>query len=266
MRKVVVLVLVILLLAAPMAVMARMDSGDDSSGSDSGSDDSGGRNGEPRETETSRELEVETRATMTGTVTPHESETEHGVEMETEHGVVVKEHGGEIESEHTNATELRVWIQERETESVDRLAREGIDDSVVREGQSSLLVGIDAFRQVRELNDTHGRDLSEIETEIDDSVRVTTRAETRIRSRKTVVKFLVGGDDQAALELEREINLTEERIAELRSFVDSCTTCSEQVKEVLRERVQEMEQEQERLREVASQELNNQGIIGWIWK
>ncbi|MDD1654693.1 MAG: hypothetical protein LUO91_03185, partial [Methanomicrobiales archaeon] len=122
------------------------------------------------------------------------------------------------------------------------------------------------FRQVRELNDTHGRDLSEIETEIDDSVRVTTRAETRIRSRKTVVKFLVGGDDQAALELEREINLTEERIAELRSFVDSCTTCSEQVKEVLRERVQEMEQEQERLREVASQELNNQGIIGWIWK
>ena len=259
MRKVAVLLLVLLVLAAPMAVMAREDSGTSDSGKDSVSDDSKGREPEPRETVTVRELEVETHATVTAVGTPHETETEHGVEVETEHGV-------EIEQEHTNATDLRVRIRERETESANQLEREGIRDPVVHDSQSTFLVGIDTFRLVRELNDTHGRDLSGLEAGIEDSLRITTRAESRIRSRNAVVKFLVGGDDQAVQELEREINLTGERIAELRSLVDSCTTCSEQVKEVLRERVQEMEQEQERLREVASRELNNQGIIGWIWQ
>jgi hypothetical protein len=267
MRKLVVLVLVLLLLAVPMAAMARDDSGDDSSGRDIGSDDSSGSKGEPRETETLRELEVETLETVTGTVTPHESETEHGVEIEIEHGVVVvKEHGGEIEREHTNATELRDQIREQETISATELEREGIRDAVVRDNQGTFLVGIDTFRRVRELNDTHGKDLSELETEIEDSLRVTTLAESRIRSRNAVVRLLVGGDDQAARELERQRNQTELRIAEMNRLIDSCTTCSDQVKELLRERIQEMELEQDRLHEVASQELASQGIIGWIWK
>jgi uncharacterized protein with PIN domain len=259
MRKLVVLLLVLLLLAAPMAVMAREDSGTSDSGKDGGSDDSKGRESETLETVTVPETEVETHATVTVAGTPHETETEHGVEVETEHGV-------EIEQERTNATELRVRIRESVTESANQLEREGIRDPVVHDSQSTFLVGIDTFRGVRELNDTRGRDLSELEAEIEDSIKITTQAESRIRSRNPVVKVLMGGDDQAARQLEQEMNLTRERIAELRSFVDSCTTCSEQVKEVLQERIQEMEQEQERLREVASQELNNQGIIGWIWK
>jgi len=166
---------------------------------------------------------------------------------------------------HTEENELEDHILKQEIEIESELEREGIDDAV-RNNQKVYLVGVDAFQYVTELNSTYDDDLTGIETELGNSLAVTTRAEMQIRSRDAVTRFFMGGDETAAHQLEQHIDANEVRINELEQLIGKCTTCNEQVREQLRDLIQEMDQEQDRLRELSRLELQDRGILGWIWK
>jgi len=107
--------------------------------------------------------------------------------------------------------------------------------------------------------------ISKISSEIKNSLEVTTRAEERIRSKSGFVKFFTGGDNEAAGLITQEIVRNESRIRELNRLIEE-SDFDPQTKAILQEQVQNIEQEQLRLKLLAEQEINNKGILSWLWK
>jgi len=107
--------------------------------------------------------------------------------------------------------------------------------------------------------------ISKISNEIKNSFEVTTRAEERIRSKSGFVKFFTGGDNEAAGLITQEIMRNENRIRELNRLIEE-SDFDPQTKAILQEQVQNIEQEQLRLKLLAEQEINNKGILSWLWK
>jgi hypothetical protein len=56
-----------------------------------------------------------------------------------------------------------------------------------------------------------------------------------------------------------------ERIQELHRLVQECD-CNEDVRALVQEQIQNMEQEQTRLQELAQNEKEAKGLFGWLWK
>lgn len=107
--------------------------------------------------------------------------------------------------------------------------------------------------------------ISKISNEIKNSFEVTTRAEERIRSKSGFVKFFTGGDNEAAGLITQEIMRNENRVRELNRLIEE-SDFDPQTKAILQEQVQNIEQEQLRLKTLAEQEINNKGILSWLWK
>ena len=107
--------------------------------------------------------------------------------------------------------------------------------------------------------------ISKISNEIKNSFEVTTRAEERIRSKSGFVKFFTGGDNEAAGLITQEIVRNENRIRELNRLIEE-SDFDPQTKAILQEQVQNIEQEQIRLKTLAGEEMQNKGILGWLWK
>jgi hypothetical protein len=264
------------------------DSGSSSSGSgNSGSDDSNrggsGRSGEaeaePSETVTSRETgaagtvtvreteTISTTATVTGV--PTEDDREKGEGRDDSKGtevtnlqVKVKE---TTDDRHTDVTVLKIKLKEKMNETELEIHSAGIKDQQVIQNQTSLLAGIQALQLVNELAAEYGSNITEIEAGLEDSLNATTLAEVRIKDRNQVIRFFTGGDDAAARQIEREIDRNQDRIQEMQQLIDQCN-CSQELKDVLHDQIREMEQEQDRLRDLAQNELEDKGLIGWIWK
>ena len=51
----------------------------------------------------------------------------------------------------------------------------------------------------------------------------------------------------------------------MQQLIDQCN-CSQEIRGFLRDQIREREQEQDRLMDLALQELNDKGLVGWIWK
>lgn len=108
-------------------------------------------------------------------------------------------------------------------------------------------------------------DISRISNEIKNSLEVTTRAEEQIKNRSEFVKFIVGGDNESAGLISQQTVRNEERLRELNRLILE-SDFNNQTKAILQEQVQNIEQEQLRLKTLAEQEMHNKGILGWIWK
>lgn len=108
-------------------------------------------------------------------------------------------------------------------------------------------------------------DISTISNEIKNSLEITTRAEEQIKSRSGFTKFLVGGDNESAALIAQETIRNEERIRELNRLILE-SDFDTQTKAILQEQIKNIEQEQLRLKLLADQEINNKGILGWLWK
>ena len=162
-------------------------------------------------------------------------------------------------------TVLKVKIKEKVNETEIEIHSSGVKDEQVIQNQTSLLIGIEALQLVDELVAAHGANITGIKAGLEDSVNATTQAEIQIKDRNQVVRFFTGGDDVAARQIERELDQNQDRIQEMQQLIDQCN-CSPEVKDVLHDQIKEMEQEQDRLSDLAQQELEDKGLIGWIWK
>ena len=107
-----------------------------------------------------------------------------------------------------------------------------------------------------------GENVSAIAREINNSVQKTFEAEEQIRARHAFMRFLFGGDAQAARMIEEEAQRNQERTTELRRLVENCT-CDDETRTMLREQVGAIEQEQDRLRTLASEEMQVRGLFSW---
>jgi len=137
----------------------------------------------------------------------------------------------------------------------------------VYQNQNKVRLAVHALLDMEELVGGIGKNVSAIAKEFNNSLQRTLRAEENIAKRGGFARFFVGGDSEAAAELEEKTAQNRERVNELNQLREQCEEeCSEEVRALMQEQIQNMLQEQERLGELAQNEKKSKGILGWIWK
>ncbi len=132
----------------------------------------------------------------------------------------------------------------------------------VLEKQNAVREAVHALLASEDLTGGIGEQVSAIAREFNNSVEKTIANEERINNRNRVARFFLGGDKEAAREMQQEVNQNMERLNNLQELYDNCN-CDEAVKNLIQEQIQNIEQEQERLQQVVENQ-SAKGVWGWI--
>jgi hypothetical protein len=164
-----------------------------------------------------------------------------------------------------NASQLRERIGDLEEEYGQEIQNYGQAKKLVFQNQNKIRVAVHALLGAENLTGGIGGQVSQIAREFNNSLKNTTSAEERIHARDWFSRFFFGGDEVAAADMEAELERNRDRLQNLTNLLEGCD-CDQEVKAMLQEQVQNLQQEQERLRELAQQEKQSKGLFGWLWK
>ena len=164
-----------------------------------------------------------------------------------------------------NREQLQTMLQQREQEFDEETRNYGQAKKLTYENQNQVRLAVHALLGMENITGGIGSQVSAVARQFNNSLQNTLRAEEKIQERNAFVKFFIGGDQEAAEELEQEMNQNRQRIQELKQLKEQCD-CEEGVKNMFQEQIQNMEQEQNRLEQLAQEEKQNRGIFGWLFQ
>lgn len=160
---------------------------------------------------------------------------------------------------------IRVMVQQRQQEMNREMQKLNANEQKMYQNYNQVRMVVHTLLEMENLTGGIGRNISAIAREFNNSIQATMRMENKIQTRSGIAKFFFGGDSEAAKEIESQVNQNRLRIRELSQNMENCQ-CDEQVRAMLQEQIQNMEQEQTRLQQLAQKEKSNKGLFGWIWK
>ncbi len=164
-----------------------------------------------------------------------------------------------------NVSELHGMVEQRKQDLNQEIQALEEHQQLVYQNQNRVRLAVHSLLAMEELVGGIGPQVSQIAEGFNMSVQATIRAEEQIQSRSGFIRFFAGGDDEAAQEIEEQVIQNQERIRQLRQLSGECD-CDEEVRAMLLEQVQNTEQEQARLQQLAQDELTDKGLFGWLWK
>jgi len=129
--------------------------------------------------------------------------------------------------------------------------------------ENEVRIAVTTLLDVEDLSGGIGRNISAIARDFNNSLSSSTKIEDRIRGRSSFTRIFFGGDRNAAQELANQTAQDKARIAELHQLISSATLDPE-VRTLIEEQVQILQQEQERLQQLATREKADRGIFGWL--
>lgn len=159
--------------------------------------------------------------------------------------------------------EAREMVQQKQQEMNQELQGLGKVQQKVYQNQNRVREAVHALLSIEDLATGIGPQISQIANEFNNSIQATLIAEEKIQKRGAFARFFIGGEKNAAEEVEGEVNQNQQRIQELKQLREECD-CGEEVKTMMREQIQKMEQEQVRLQQLADKEKSANGIFGWV--
>lgn len=165
---------------------------------------------------------------------------------------------------HTPA-EVREMIQQRQQEMQQQMEEMQNRARNVYQNQNRVRLAVHSLLAMKNMTGGIGPQVSEIAREFNNSVQETIQAEEQIQSKSGFARFFSGGNEKAAEQLEQRTQQNMERVQQLQQLREECN-CSEDVKQLMQEQIQNMEQEQERLQQLAQKEKRSKGVFGWLWK
>lgn len=178
----------------------------------------------------------------------------------------------ENETEHGNAAAaekkveaIKESLQERERAMEQDMEGMGEDEQQMVRNRNEVRVAVQALHELGNMTGGIGKNISAIAKEFNNSAQATYQAEERIQEKSGFARFFTGGDEKAAKALEQETSQNQDRIQQLQQLKDECD-CDQAVKDMIKEQVQSLEQEQARLQDLAAKESKKKGLLGWIWK
>ena len=160
--------------------------------------------------------------------------------------------------------ELKQMIQERKQEMVQEMEGLGTKEQNVYRNQNTVREAVHTMLAMENLVGGIGKNISAIAKEFDNSVEKTIGAETKIEERGWFSRLMIGGDKESASALASEVAENRNRVQQLNRLMEDCE-CDEEVKAMLQEQLQNMEQEQTRLQELAEKEGKRNGLFGWLF-
>ena len=167
-----------------------------------------------------------------------------------------------------NLTHLADIVQQKQQEMEQQITQNMDDETKLTiRNQNRVRLTVQTISAMRELVDdgTGGTkaDVAAIADGFNNSLQTIETAEERIQKRSAFTRFFVGGDEEAAEAIEAEVNQNRERIQELNNIMSDCD-CNSEVKNRLQTEIQNLEQEQNRLQDIADEEKQSKGLFGWI--
>ncbi len=165
----------------------------------------------------------------------------------------------------TQINEIKQEMQQKKQQMDNEAEETGDKTQQMLKNQNQVRLAVHSLLAMEDLVGGIGPQVSEIARNFNNSVKTTMVAEERIQNQNGFAKFFFGGDAESAEELETEATQNQQRIQELKQLREDCD-CDEEVKAMMQEQIQQMEQEQLRLKELAKAEKNNKGMFGWLWR
>nr|MBA4404813.1 hypothetical protein [Nanoarchaeum sp.] len=160
------------------------------------------------------------------------------------------------------ANEVKSMMQEKQQLMQQEMVGLNEKQQKVYQNQNQVRLAVHALLSIENLTGGIGKNVSAIAREFNNSVMSTIRAEEKIQTRSGFTRFFAGGDETTATELESEVEQNELRIQQLTQLRNECQ-CDQEVKDLMQEQIQLMQQEQTRLRELAQQEKKSKGLFDW---
>lgn len=157
--------------------------------------------------------------------------------------------------------EIKQGVQQRQQEMNQEMQQLKEGQQNVYQNQNQVRLAVHSLLAMEDLVGGIGPQVSQIAQEFDNSVQATIRAEENIQTRNRIIRFFAGGDQEAAQLIEQEVNRNRERIQQLKQLREQCD-CGEEVKAMFQEQIQDMEQEQNRLQQLAQNEKQYKWLFG----
>lgn len=164
-----------------------------------------------------------------------------------------------------NATDLQEMLQARQQEMNQEIQQLRAQEQNIYHNQNRVRLAVHALLGMENLTGGIGKNISEIANQFNNSVQATIRAEEKIQQRSQLTKFFVGGDTDAADEINQEVQQNQVRLQKLDQLREQCE-CDKPVRQMLQEQIQGMKQEQTRLQELVQNEKQNKGLFGWLFR
>ena len=207
----------------------------------------------------------------TGIENPEVKETGQGQQVQDEQGTqnqgedtnLMVQQRQELKAE--TKTQLKEMVQQKQQAMNQELEGKSEKEQKVYQNQNQVRLAVHSLLAMENLVGGIGKEISQVARQFNNSVQATIRAEKKIQTRSAFRRFFAGGDKEAAEGLEQEVNQNKQRIQELKQLHEQCD-CDEEVKAMMQEQIQNMEQEQNRLQELAQKEKKSKGLFGWLWK
>lgn len=159
-----------------------------------------------------------------------------------------------------NQEEIKTRIRLIENESA-QLSGSGMNNEL--KNQNTVRAAVQALVAAGNLSGGIGEQISAIAQEFNNSVTLQYSAEKRIQDRNAVSRFFFGGDSDAAGEIQQQIETNRERIESLNTLMNECD-CDDELRAMIREQIQLLEEEQNRLQELSQAELDDKGLLGGL--
>ncbi len=164
-----------------------------------------------------------------------------------------------------NTEELKQMIQERQMELNQNMENRPEKEQNMIQNQNQVRLAVHSMLAMESLLGGIGQNISMIARGFNNSLQATIQAEEKIQNKGAFARFFTGGDEKAAEEIETQVEQNRNRIQELNQLMQDCD-CDEEARDILQEQIQNMEQEQNRLSELANKEKSRKGLFGWMFK
>lgn len=168
---------------------------------------------------------------------------------------------GEI-TQLKNTNEVRSMMQEKQQLMQQEMSGLNEKQQKVYQNQNQVRLAVHTLLSMENMTGGIGKNVSAIARQFNNSVMSTIRAEEKIQTRSGFARFFAGGDETSAEQLEAETEQNQLRIQQLTQLMNQCE-CDQEVKDLMQEQIQLMQQEQTRLRELAQQEKKSKGLFDW---
>ncbi|GEM_PF-1796633 len=123
-------------------------------------------------------------------------------------------------------------------------------------------VGVMAMVAAQNMVGQNGTQIASLAQEIHSTHRTMSQEEKQIQSRAFLSKLFFGGDSDTAASMQTQLQLNEQRMLQIRQSLDECE-CEEQVRTMLQEQLQNMQEEHTRLKQLADNETSTWGLFSW---
>lgn len=190
-------------------------------------------------------------------------------EIEKQKALIEAQEQLRIQLEEQRQRELELQLQksiEQQREDVNKT----MVDLKIRQGEiyesylkmkiaaSSLLVARQSLSELPE-------DFSAAASEINLSIDQTFESEQNIAQRGLLIRFVLGGDQQSAEDIENTVTRNLERLTAIENTIKGIKY-SDSIRSLLENQMATLKKEQERLLSLAKSEKKNRGVIGLIWQ